>query len=59
MDTALKSDLHAHALLPCREGSSLDAYVQTATDILFNPQGAIGQVDRAYEAHQSAGEGDQ
>ena len=33
-----------------KEGDALDAYVRTANDILFNPQGTLEQVERAYEA---------
>ncbi|MFC4987072.1 hypothetical protein [Saliphagus infecundisoli] len=42
-----------------REGGSLDSYVRTANDILFNPHGTIEQVERAYEAQQSASGSDQ
>ncbi|ELY62596.1 hypothetical protein [Natronococcus jeotgali] len=42
-----------------REGGSLDAYVRTANDILFNPQGTIEQVEHAYETNQENAEGEQ
>ena len=32
-----------------KEGASLDGYVRTANDILFNPEGTIERVERAYE----------
>jgi hypothetical protein len=32
-----------------KEGASLDGYVRTANDILFNPEGIIERVERAYE----------
>ncbi|MCF2166049.1 hypothetical protein [Halobacterium salinarum] len=32
-----------------KEGTSLDQYVRVANDILFNPEGTIERVERAYE----------
>ena len=32
-----------------KEGASLDRYVRTANDILFNPEATVGTVERAYE----------
>jgi hypothetical protein len=42
-----------------REGSSLDGYVRVANDILFNPEGTIERVERAYEATAAGGDGDE
>jgi hypothetical protein len=38
-----------------KEGASLDGYVRTANDILFNPEGTIKRVERAYEEQLEAG----
>jgi len=40
-----------------KEGASLDGYVRTANDILFNPEGTIERVERAYE-EELEGDGD-
>jgi len=37
-----------------KEGASLDGYVRTANDILFNPEGTIERVERAYEEQLEA-----
>jgi hypothetical protein len=37
-----------------KEGASLDGYVRTANDILFNPEGTIERVKRAYEEQLEA-----
>jgi hypothetical protein len=37
-----------------KEGASLDGYVRTANDILFNPEGTIERVERAYEEELEA-----
>jgi hypothetical protein len=37
-----------------KEGVALDGYVRTANDVLFNPEAAIGVVERAYEQQASA-----
>ena len=37
-----------------KEGTSLDGYVRTANDILFNPEGTIERVERAYEQQLEA-----
>jgi hypothetical protein len=37
-----------------KEGASLDGYVRTANDILFNPEGTIERVERAYEQQLEA-----
>jgi hypothetical protein len=37
-----------------KEGASLDQYVRTANDILFNPEGTIERVERAYEEQLEA-----
>ena len=37
-----------------KEGTSLDRYVRTANDILFNPEATIRAVERAYEQHAEA-----
>ncbi|QKY18477.1 hypothetical protein [Halorubrum sp. CBA1229] len=37
-----------------KEGASLDGYVRTANDILFNPEGTIERVERAYEEEMEA-----
>jgi hypothetical protein len=37
-----------------KEGASLDGYVRTANDILFNPEGTIECVERAYEEYLEA-----
>lgn len=39
-----------------REGPSLDQYVRIANDILFNPEGTIQRVERAYEAKVAGGD---
>jgi hypothetical protein len=39
-----------------KEGTSLDGYVRTANDILFNPEGTIERVERAYEEQLEADE---
>jgi len=41
-----------------KEGASLDGYVRTANDILFNPEGTIERVKRAYEEELEADEDD-
>ena len=41
-----------------KEGTSLDGYVQTANDILFNPEGIIERVEQAYEQQHEADDGD-
>jgi len=33
-----------------KEGASLAGYVRTANDILFNPEGTIERVERAYDS---------
>ena len=37
-----------------KEGTSLDQYVRVANDILFNPEGTIERVERAYEEQLEA-----
>jgi len=37
-----------------KEGASLDQYVRVANDILFNPEGTIERVERAYEEQLEA-----
>ena len=37
-----------------KEGASLDGYVRTANDILFNPEGTIERVERAYRERLEA-----
>ena len=37
-----------------KEGASLDQYVRIANDILFNPEGTIERVERAYEGEMEA-----
>jgi hypothetical protein len=37
-----------------KEGTSLDQYVRVANDILFNPEGTIKRVERAYEEQLEA-----
>ncbi|EMA27503.1 hypothetical protein [Haloarcula japonica] len=37
-----------------KEGTSLDQYVRVANDILFNPEGTIERVERAYEEELEA-----
>ncbi|TKX37849.1 hypothetical protein EXE52_14090 [Halorubrum sp. CGM4_25_10-8A] len=37
-----------------KEGASLDGYVRTANDILFNPEGTIERVEQAYEQQLEA-----
>ena len=37
-----------------KEGASLDGYVRTANDILFNPEGTIERVERAYKEELEA-----
>ena len=37
-----------------KEGSSLDEYVRTANDILFNPAATIDRVEQTYEQHAEA-----
>jgi len=37
-----------------KEGTSLDQYVRVANDILFNPEGTIERVERAYEEQLKA-----
>jgi hypothetical protein len=32
-----------------KEGASLDRYVRTANDVLFNPEATVDTVERAYE----------
>lgn len=39
-----------------REGASLDGYVRVANDILFNPEGTVERVERAYEERETAAE---
>ena len=39
-----------------REGASLDQYVRVANDILFNPEGTVERVERAYEEQVAANE---
>ena len=41
-----------------KEGVSLDGYVRTANDILFNPEGTIERVEQAYEQQLEADEDD-
>jgi hypothetical protein len=41
-----------------KEGTSLDGYVRTANDILFNPEGTIERVEQAYEQQREAEDGD-
>ncbi len=41
-----------------KEGASLDGYVRTANDILFNPEGTIECVERAYEEQLEADDDD-
>lgn len=38
----------------CKEGTSLDAYVRTSNDILFNPEGTIELIEQAYEQQLEA-----
>jgi hypothetical protein len=40
------------------EGTSLDSYVRTANDILFNPEDTIEHVERAYEKQLEADDDD-
>ena len=37
-----------------KEGDSLDGYVRTANDILFNPDGTLERVEREYEQQAEA-----
>jgi hypothetical protein len=37
-----------------REGSSLDGYVRSANDILFNPESTLDRVERSYERRAEA-----
>jgi hypothetical protein len=37
-----------------KEGSSLDQYVRTANDILFNPEATVDQVEQTYEQRAEA-----
>jgi hypothetical protein len=41
-----------------KEGASLDGYVRTANDILFNPEGAIERVEQTYEQQREADDSD-
>ncbi|MFC7074594.1 hypothetical protein ACFQJ7_11385 [Halovenus rubra] len=41
-----------------KEGASLDGYVRTANDILFNPEGTIERVEQAYEQQLDAEDSD-
>jgi hypothetical protein len=41
-----------------KEGPALDRYVRVANDVLFNPEGTIERVGRAYEEQVADGEGD-
>lgn len=41
-----------------KEGASLDGYVRTANDILFNPEGTIERVEQAYEQQLDAADSD-
>ena len=41
-----------------KEGASLDGYVRTANDILFNPEGTIERVEQAYEQRLEAQDSD-
>jgi len=40
-----------------KEGNSLDSYVRTANDVLFNPEGTVERVKAEYERQIEAGDG--
>ena len=40
-------------MFPGREGASLDQYVRTATDILFNPETTIKRIERGSDDLQA------
>ena len=54
MDAAFRRDVRAHPFFQGKEGASLDGYVRTTNDILFNPEDTIERVEQAYEEHLEA-----